>query len=304
MSATSLSTPSRPSPAEAERILADAAATARAARARALAVQAKQSLGAEVTRVFGAVAPEPGVPDPHAEVRERCQREERDRRRLDVAQRLWEASGVAPRFLDADFAVVGADAPAEQAKLVGRLRKLLEAPGMLAVVGPRGPGKTWMAAALVREFCRSGRRARYVRAMDLFRAIRRTFGRRGASEQDVIADLARPDLLVIDEIQVRTESEWEQDQLADLVDARYAALKSTVILGNLEPDALVRNLGDSITSRLQETGGILVCAGPSYRGNGKARPATPLLWDQASVRYEFTPVSPGATPTRLGCPRQ
>jgi DNA replication protein DnaC len=180
------------------------------------------------------------------------------------------------------------------------MRQLPNAPGMLALVGLRGCGKTWMGAALIRDFCRVGKRARYARAMDIFRSIKATFGKRGESETDVVDELARPDLLVVDEIQVRSESDWENDVLIDLIDARYAALKSTVVIGNLAPGALVKNIGESITSRLQECGGIIVCNWPSYRANGKAKAAAPPVVDSNSGKYQFTPVMPGATPRRPG----
>src|SRR4051812_26203649 len=164
----------RPSTEQAMEIIARSAAATQTARATATT----PTVGCDVQKVFASIVPAPPVPSKDYEAERRQQEQaERATRRLDVAQRLWEASCIPPRFLDADLDDVGDDAPGEQAKVIDRLRRLLDEPSMLGLIGNRGSGKTWMCAATVREFCRNGRRARYTRAMDVFRAIRATFGK-------------------------------------------------------------------------------------------------------------------------------
>ena len=53
--------------------------------------------------------------------------------------------------------------------------------------------------------------------------------------------------------------------LTHLLDARYGAIRPTIVIANLTREALPACLGDSITSRLTETGGVLEITGPSFR---------------------------------------
>lgn len=288
----SSATTTKPTAEEAMRIIARSTDIAR----ENLAAQAQTKPNLPAAQVLREI-PKPPAPSP--EEIERV-REERRTRALAVAQRLWEASGTPARYLDADLDAMGDDTPPEQIKVIARLKSLREDPSILGLIGTRGTGKTAMGIGTIRDYCRHGKQAKYLRAMDLFRAIRSTFGGKNQSEAEIVAKYTRPDLIVIDEIQVRSESEWENNVLIDLIDARYAAMKSTIVIGNLAPDALVKNLGESISSRLQEAGGIVVCKWASYRANGKAKSAAQPIRDPNSDEFQFTPVVPGATPNKAG----
>lgn len=226
---------------------------------------------------------------------ERRERDE-DRRREEQAearqrsQSLWEHSEVPPRFLEADLDRLG-DVPAKYFAVATMLKGTFDSPGINALIGRRGPGKTFLACGLIRHFCRRGRSAKYVTAMKIFRSIRETWGakRGGEKEADFISELSSVGLLVIDEMQVRAESAWENNVLTDIIDSRYAYFRPTLLIGNLEPNALAANLGDSIASRLIETGKIIVCDWPSFRTAGKTQSeprcdATGrLIWPPISV---------------------
>jgi DNA replication protein DnaC len=164
------------------------------------------------------------------------------------------------------------------------LRGMIRKPALNALLGTRGPGKTHMACAMVREACRCGKSARYSTALDIFRAIRGTWGKQEKgeeSESKVITKLERADVLIIDEVQVRSESAWENTILSDLIDHRYGFIKSTLLIANLEPKALAANVGESIASRLLGSGKVMVCDWPSFRKSGMAQP---------EPRTEFPPV--------------
>ena len=113
----------------------------------------------------------------------------------------------------------------------------------------------------------------------------------------MVETLRGVDLLVLDEIQVRSDTEWENSVLTDLIDSRYAAVRSTLLIANLERSALAASLGDSVASRLEETGTIIPCDWPSFRRSGAARPAPEPRRDASGGRFEFTPVAVGAIPT-------
>lgn len=229
---------------------------------------------------------------------------EREEQRLQRAQWLWEHSDVPPRYLAADLRKLG-DVPPAYKAVADQLLNLPKEPKTIGMLGTRGTGKTDLASGLIKEFCRAGRSARYATAMGIFQAIRKTFGSHGqggATEADVVEQLARADLLVVDELQTRSDSIWENGVLVDLIDRRYASLRSTVLVANLTPDAFAASVGESIASRITESGGLLICTWPSFRQNGKARPATAPVWDLRGEKYEYPPVMEGAKPTRLRAP--
>lgn len=204
----------------------------------------------------------------------------------------------------------------KQRDAMARAQRVLEAAngGMVALLGPRGAGKTLIASALAhnalaqrsryrvavekaREACRARgdhrtqihepaeplwfgvTAARYWVLADLLAGERaswskvRTGWERAGSppftpDVSPLEDAHVVDLLVLDEIQERAESEWEDREMTRLLDARYRQCRSTILIGNLKPDEVGTRLGASIVSRLAEGGEIIACAWESFRGKG------------------------------------
>jgi len=118
------------------------------------------------------------------------------------------------------------------------------------------------------EVCRDRLPApiRYTTAMTVFLRIRQSYARKGGeTELDIVESLAATWLLVIDEIQERSNSEWEDRIITHIIDRRYGASRPTIIIGNLTPQSMAANLGESIVSRVEETGGIIKMTKKSYR---------------------------------------
>lgn len=101
--------------------------------------------------------------------------------------------------------------------------------------------------------------------MDFFVLLKSSYRNEGQTEEDIIKTLVSPSLLIIDEITVRSDSAWENNMLTHLIGKRYDAEKDTIVIGNIAPDELISNLGPSISSRMEEVGGILNCKWPSFR---------------------------------------
>lgn len=133
------------------------------------------------------------------------------------------------------------------------------------MIGPRGTGKTQLAVCAIYDVCTSGKIARYVVAIDLFRAINATFSSSESRERDVIAGFAVPSLLVIDECNVRRETTAEDIVLTDLVDKRYGLCRDTILLSNQTETEFFQSIGSSVYDRVIETAGVLVCDWASYR---------------------------------------
>jgi DNA replication protein DnaC len=160
--------------------------------------------------------------------------------------------------------------------------KSLRKGGVVVLYGDRGTGKTFMAYDLaqaagqfhdplfpINEFhqCKP-RPAIYRTAMRVFLEIRDTF-RRGSerSELQVMNEFSSAALLVIDEIQERGESTFEDQKLTAIIDARYQHGRPTLIIGNYATKAeFSKSVSPSILSRMQEGGGAIQCSWPSFRG--------------------------------------
>lgn len=162
-------------------------------------------------------------------------------------------------------------------RLATARKAILGGDSLLGLIGPRGTGKTQMATelgfCLDRDFCLSQEpgdqrkltQQYYVlgHLLDLQKA---TFGQKDMRPSDTPVGMAeKVDLLVLDEVQEIVKTDWQFTTLTRLIDVRYQNLKRTIIIGNLTVKGLSAALGDSIFSRMTETGIIIPCDWSSYR---------------------------------------
>lgn len=136
---------------------------------------------------------------------------------------------------------------------------------LCALTGPRGTGKTQLAVRLIKAFClQEQKSAAYFKTVELFMDVRETYnGER--SEKKAIEKYVHPSLLVLDEAHERGETAFEDRLLTYVIDKRYDAMKDTVLISNMTKDDFLASVGSSISSRIQEAGGIIVCDWASFR---------------------------------------
>lgn len=142
--------------------------------------------------------------------------------------------------------------------------------GCVVLLGPRGTGKTQLAVELALQAARRGLErfsgAQMYRVLgELFRDEKRTFGEREVRTLSPIDAASAVELLVLDEIQERFESAWEDRELTMLFDRRYRELKRTILIGNLTVADAPKKLPASMWSRLVECALVLECDWPSFR---------------------------------------
>lgn len=136
--------------------------------------------------------------------------------------------------------------------------------GIVVLYGKRGNGKTRMAA----ELSLLGGSSCYRTAMRFFLEVRSSFRKDSTrSEMDILDELTQPALLVLDEIQERGETAFEDRLLTHIIDARYAAMRPTVLIANLTKAELTDSLGPSIVDRARENGKSIEFNWESYRNN-------------------------------------
>lgn len=180
---------------------------------------------------------------------------------------LWSKCGVLPRHKMLAGRLDLTRNPQWTADSKRLVAKFKETPDLMAaMIGKRGTGKTQAAVELIRIACKMGRPAMYCTAMQFFARVKSTYNSdEAATESTVIHDFAKPALLVIDEIQVRSDSSWENNLLTHLVDLRYGNMLATVFIGNVTENEFLLSVGSSIHSRIAQTGGIIEYNGPSWR---------------------------------------
>lgn len=204
------------------------------------------------------------------EERARDARREQEARDSDRRRRL-RASGLTGRQLQQTFEAFVADTPdKEKSKsIVQRFATGISAGewAALLIVGPTGTGKTHLAAAACLKAIDAGHHAQFLSGGTLGRQVRATWARStDVTEVDLIARWAGVDLLVLDEVGLTAQTEFEERLLHDVVDQRYVAGRPVLITSNLRLDDLRAHLGERCWDRLRENGRAVVCEWESHRG--------------------------------------
>ncbi|MGE3348316.1 MAG: ATP-binding protein [Ramlibacter sp.] len=195
------------------------------------------------------------------------------RRRAERLQRNMDQSGLVGRSAAAAFDAYTTCTP-EQLAIREMCRGYAEGFGDAPqptpwLIGRPGTGKTHLAAAICRHLMEAKELpARMHSARQIVRMLRATWDRqtRQTTEDELLDELIRVPLLVIDEVGVGFGGEAEQVQLLDVVDGRYQRELPTMVLSNLPPNEIKAAVGDRIFDRLREGARVHVLNWPSHRG--------------------------------------
>lgn len=185
---------------------------------------------------------------------------EQDRKSEAVISRLLEKSCLPRRHLKLEASPEGV-----WGEKFNCVMALLGKGSLIALTGPRGTGKTQMAVQASIKWCLQEHSILYTTAMDVFIAIKESYRPNGPSESEQLRRFRVPSLLVIDEAHVRGETDWENNMLTHLVDSRYMNGRDTIIISNQMRASFRDSVGESIYSRLIETGGVIECNWKSFR---------------------------------------
>jgi DNA replication protein DnaC len=143
-----------------------------------------------------------------------------------------------------------------------RMAESLEEGRLSAMIGPRGTGKTQLAAWIMAN--RDGH-GMYFRAADLMSTMKSWYSLPSDQCNHNNRLLATVPLLVIDEMQERVETEHEDKIITALIDKRYGNLLPTLLVANLTLEKFSQHVGPSIDNRIREGGMVLLCDWPSFR---------------------------------------
>jgi DNA replication protein DnaC len=135
------------------------------------------------------------------------------------------------------------------------------------ITGATGVGKTWLACALAQQAARAGFTVLYVRAPRLLEELRVAHGDGSFSRR--LTQLARIDLLAIDDFAIAPIAAPERNDLLELLDDRIGS-KATLITSQLPVSAWHQwledpTLADAILDRIVHAAHKITLKGESMR---------------------------------------
>jgi DNA replication protein DnaC len=135
------------------------------------------------------------------------------------------------------------------------------------VTGPTGVGKTWLARAFAQKACRDGYTALFLKASELFRNL--ATARVDGSHSKLLYQLAKVELLIVDDWAMAPMIDAERRDFLEVVDARYQA-RATMLTSQMPVAAWHTQIGDptiadSILDRLVHNAHRIELKGESMR---------------------------------------
>lgn len=107
---------------------------------------------------------------------------------------------------------------------------------------------------------------RYTTAPEVLTDIKATWGTTSEeSQQTVWNRFIRPEVLVLDDVDVQLSSAGDRVLITKLISQRYNALRPTVLAANLTLSELTEVVGERVIDRLRDGGFAIVCDWPSFR---------------------------------------
>ena len=211
---------------------------------------------------------------------ERERAAQKARERQDYIARIIRDAGTTPRLQAASFEAWRHSPQTEEA-----YAKALQCADDISadksdcgliILGSNGNGKSHLAESIGKRIAQSGKTYVFKSVPELLIDIRRTFGKDADAETDLMHTLTTCDLLVLDDLGAEKWSEWTEERLFVIVDARYRREKNVVVTSNAaDMKALKTMIGPRVYDRLLEMCGWVVNNGESQRRRAQAERMKP-----------------------------
>ncbi|MES0489826.1 MAG: ATP-binding protein [Leptospirales bacterium] len=204
----------------------------------------------------------------------------KSRTKIENIHRLFKISNIPNKYLYrrlTEFTIENPESDTElyialdfAMEFVNLFKKSQQHPNGLYFFGTTGTGKTMLSCLILNEIIfRYQEQVRYIKiTRDFFNRIRASFNVESATYgrgDDIFHTLAEQEVLVIDDLGVQADSEWEKRTLYDLIDARYESQKPTIITSNVQPDDWSGLFDGRVFSRLKEMVRFLPMITDDYR---------------------------------------
>lgn len=136
----------------------------------------------------------------------------------------------------------------------------------LILVGITGTGKTLVASEFAESWVsKLSKSARYITANGMVKEIQASYGQEGKSEEGEILRFVQYDLLILDEIDAKSDKENANLLLTEVINRRYNENKPVIVITNQAFENLAPHVGDRVYSRLHENAFIAAFTWPDFR---------------------------------------
>lgn len=177
--------------------------------------------------------------------------------RAKRAEKLLVASNIPARFAGCEFSNYVSETPKQQRVLAAcqayaaEFSSHLAAGRGLILVGNPGTGKNHLATAIAKSVKAQHHTVLRVKATEFLDAY---WSKEFAERDAWMRELAAVHLLILDEVGRSSSTANAQNAFFRLIDARYEAMRPTMVLSNLDRQGLVDVLGEAAYDRLTEAG--------------------------------------------------
>jgi DNA replication protein DnaC len=201
-----------------------------------------------------------------------CRADDAVRQRQELSKHLHGAAGVPARYRGKKFEARIAEHRAVRMQ-VKAFRDLIAAGrkwAVLVLIGLPGTGKTLVVSELAEALIDGlSMRVRYCTAKQMIAEIQVAYSPAGKAdgktEESEIERFAQYDLLILDEIDAKSDTENSNLLLTEVINRRYNAERPVVVATNQPFASLARYVGDRVDDRLHENAFVCSFDWPSFR---------------------------------------
>lgn len=137
---------------------------------------------------------------------------------------------------------------------------------VLVLFGGVGTGKTLLASELAESIINNlNMSVRYCTAKQMIAEIQASYSSEGKSEEGEVLRFVQYDLLIIDEIDAKRDSDSANLLLTEVINRRYNEEKPMVVITNQPFDNLAKFVGDRVDDRLHENAYVCSFDWASFR---------------------------------------